>query len=606
MGAESRNPLATHRYQHKSRVFLESFAKVGVTSGLAFVLVLHLYAAFVLLANDIPSETIYPTLVFDGFVGGGCFALLAACGRGKRGPLVEWLSWFVVAVVTIYAWIFFIEYLGLSDLTYLYFPGVTVVYIAWCGVLLLSFGYIVGAGIGAIASFFRHGAVLRQALPRSRTMSGLTFLCFLALVLISPLVTNLVIAEGTVKRTVSIKDTNDDCNLCVWDLPDFLGTARIGTSTDINVGLFSTNQTRVLNAFAKMNTTFYSRPGIDGLAERNQTIAWLKVLDAFNLTLCWVVKDDFNDFPGPGNPESWIHNAREVLEFVIDENITSVVGICADSESGIEAPPEEYWANITLYDKFLREIQTNASLAHPDPARGTFDTVLCYSPLSLADFVDGDQDITVWDGELGLPPDSWSKYTFMIYRVFPGDSPSFLQNYLVLAKKYIGMDTAIPIVGLAGVNWFAEGYMDGMDATGYFDGVDGWDAMKREILYPKAMGFRSVSVFHLNAYASADPTECRGLLDYYGIDAIEDLADGWTANLTIEYPISSMDFKIGGEAFFNPNSDVVYDLLTNAESLAVMAILLALTVAYSALKAAAKWLFPASYHVIERGRAGTR
>nr|MDO8087646.1 hypothetical protein [Candidatus Sigynarchaeum springense] len=118
----SSNPLAVHRYQHKSRVFLEAFAKGSITSGLAFVIALHVYTAAVLFDNGLLPETIYPTLVFDGLLGGGCFVLLATCGRGKLGPLVEWLSWLVVSVVTVYAWIFFYEYLGSLGLAMSYFP----------------------------------------------------------------------------------------------------------------------------------------------------------------------------------------------------------------------------------------------------------------------------------------------------------------------------------------------------------------------------------------------------------------------------------------------------------------------------------------------------
>ncbi len=622
MKPTSKNPLSLHRYQHKSRVFLESFAKAGVTSALAFVIALHVYTAFVLLYNELLPETIYPTLVFDGLFGGGCFLLLATCGRGKKGPLVEWLSWLVVCVVTIYAWVFFIEYLHFPEpdlpsdeflfqfqLPFLYFPVLLWVFIVWCGVLLFAFVFIVASGIGAIVSFSKNDHTLRPAQPKSRIKSGLTFQILLALVIVAPLVTNLVIAEGTVKRTITIVDTNGNCNLCVWDLPNFLGAARIGTTTDINVGLLSTNQTRVLNAFSAMNTTFYANLGIGDMAQINQTIAWLKVLDAFNLTMCWTIWDDSGDFPGPGYPESWIRHARDVLDFVVAENITNVVGICADSEAGTDLTPDVYWANIGMYDAFLKEVQTNASLAHPDPARGTFETVLCYGPQALQDFVDGDQSLVVFDEQLGLPPNSWTDHHFMLYRLSPADNPSYLHNYLVLAKKYLGTSASVPIVGLTGVDWFAEGYTDGMNSLDrseqlyHYDGIDGWEAMKREILYPKAMGFHSVSVFHLNSYGNTSVIEGFGLLDYYGIDAIEELAASWNAGLTIEYPISSMDFRIGRQAFFNPNAAVVYDLFTNTESVIVLICLLVITVAYPSLKACAKRLFPGSYRVLERGSA---
>ncbi|NMC05609.1 MAG: hypothetical protein GYA24_10370 [Candidatus Lokiarchaeota archaeon] len=614
------NPLAVHRYRHKSRVFLETFSKAGVTSGLAFYIALHAYAAAMLHSAGILPETIYPTLVFDALLGGGCFLLLATCGRGKLGPLVEWLSWMIVNVITVYAWIFFVEYLRFPDpefppgdefafmfsLPFQYFPVLAVLFITWCGILLFALGYIIASGIGAIASFARRGAQLRPARPSSRVKSSIAFASILAMMLLAPLVTNMVVAEGTVKRTISVVDTNASCNLCVWDLPNFLDAARIGTTTDINVTALSTNQTRILNAFGAMNTTFYASLGISTEVQRNTTIAWLKVLDAFNLTMCWTIWDYSGNFPGPGYPDSWIQTARDVLEFVIASNITNVIGICADSEASVDAPPAAYWANISKYDAFLKEVQANASLAHPDPARGTFETVLCYGYPALEDFVDGDQDLVTWRRDLGLPPGSWTDHHFMLYRLSPADNPSYLHNYLVLAKKYLGTSASVPIVGLTGVDWFAEGYTEGLNSHPrktmpyHYDGIDGWAAMKREILYPKALGFHQVSVFHLNSYGNPAVIEGYGLLDYYGIDAIEDLAASWNAGLTIEYPISSMQFRIARQGFFNPNAGVIYDLFTNTESIVVLICLLAITIAYPSLKAAAQRLFPASFHVLER------
>jgi hypothetical protein len=609
MASIIRNLLAQHRYQHGSRVFLEAFTKGGVISGLVFVIVLHVYTALVLFFNGLLPETIYPTLVFDACVGGGSILSLIACGRGKRGALAEWLSYLTTCAITIYAWIWFIEYLDPFDSSlspFLYFPEMTVLLLAWCVVLLVSFGYILGAGIGAMVRFFQNGRVIRPAKARSRLMSVLAFAIPLAVVLISQPLTIAVIAEGTVKRTITVVDTNDTCTLSVWDLPDFLDVANIPSTTDINLTKLSLNQTRILNAFGTMNTTFYGQLQIGTPSLANQTISRLKVLDSFNLSVCWTIWDEINGFPGPEYPEIWINNARDALEFLIAKNITNVIGICADSEAGIEMTPDEYWSSIHVYDDFLKEVQSNASLAHPDPARGTFETVLCYAPQALQDFVDGDQDIVVWDGELGLPPNSWTDYHFMLYRLSPADNPSYLHIYLVLAKKYLGTSASVPIVGLTGVDWFAEGYTDGLNTIDrmpqryHYDGIDGWDAMKREILYPKAMGFHSVSVFHLNSYGNLSLIEGYGLLDYYGVDAIEDLAASWNEGLTIEYPISSLDFRIRRQGFFNPNAAVIFDLFTNSESFIVLSCLLGITVVYPILKVLARWLFPDSYRVVER------
>lgn len=90
--------------------------------------------------------------------------------------------------------------------------------------------------------------------------------------------------------------------------------------------------------------------------------------------------------------------------------------------------------------------------------------------------------------------------------------------------------------------------------------------MKREILIAKAMGFHTVSLFHLNKYGD-DPTvwENYGLLDYYGIEKIEELANDWNQEKSVEYPVSSLSNKLSTRGLFSPHDELIYDIIQNFE-----------------------------------------
>ncbi len=129
------------------------------------------------------------------------------------------------------------------------------------------------------------------------------------------------------------------------------------------------------------------------------------------------------------------------------------------------------------------------------------------------------------------------------------------------------------IVGLTGVAWFAEAYFNGTyDPLGSthiqqyeYDGIDGWAAMKREIFVCKALEFQTISVFHLNSYHKPGEIEYYGLLDYYDLGKIEELATEWTQPKTVQYPICSLSFDLTRDGTFVPNGDFIYDLETNLE-----------------------------------------
>jgi hypothetical protein len=383
-------------------------------------------------------------------------------------------------------------------------------------------------------------------------------------------ITTLYVNEGTVKRVISVEDSNPTCYLSIWDFPKI--SAQIGTTQEINLETLTQEQNRTLTAFGMMHTTFYGQLTFNTETAANRSIALLKLLNAFNLSVCatiWYTVD--SGFPGPDHAENWIAVARSTLEWVISNSITNVIGICSDSEAEANCTASEYWSYINMYDSFLKEVQTNASLRHPDPTRETFETVLCFEPRALEDFVDNDSDLIYSQRKLGLPPTSWTKYHFMLYRLSIHDNTVWLLNFLNLAKKYLGVEKVAPIVGLTGVEWFAEGYYNGSyDPCGAnhlqefkYDQIDGWAAMKREIFICKALGFHSVSVFHLNSYNCPGKIENYGLLDYYGLDHVEELALEWNTPKTITYPISGVALNLKRNGFFSPNGEVIYDLQTS-------------------------------------------
>jgi hypothetical protein len=376
--------------------------------------------------------------------------------------------------------------------------------------------------------------------------------------------------EGQIIRTVEWEDTNAECSLVMWDLPPF--SAQVGSTQEIDLGLLSDEANRTLAAFEAMNTTFFAMLHIQSEAARNQSIATMKLVDAFGLGMVWTIwYTDSDEYPTAKNAEDWIGSARAALEFAVAEGLTNVVGIGADSEGWADVSAAEYYAAIGEYDEFLREVQTNASLAHPDPARGTFETVLTFAPYVLTDLLDGDTGMTEYQRKWGLPPFSWTQHHFMTYRQSNSQAPHIYYNYLVLMRETLGTVAATPIAGLAGVNWFAEGYFAGTAELFYgpqphsYDGIDGWDALKREIFVAKAMGFRQVSVFKLNSYGVEGTQENYGLLDYYGVEALEDLAAEWNAPKTVVYPITSEAMEIGQRGMFGSNAEIRYDLLLNWE-----------------------------------------
>ena len=556
--------------------------KSTAIGGLSFFLILQFYSAIILVINGIVVEVILPTVIFDIFLGAGAISFIIIAGNGQKGKFIEWLCYLVVITLLIYFWSWQINVLEIYSFKFSfgYFPISTL--ILWLWIILIIFSAIHLLGIGLITSIkiLQNKNNFQLNSPkRKRFLTVLSVVIPIFLIIFAETAAVLYVNEGTIKRTLEIPDNNSNCSLSMWDIPKF--DAQIDNTTEINLNKLSIDEKRILTAFGKMNTTFYYSFSIKTELSRNYSIAYLKMLDAYNLSLCWTIwYEKHQGFPTAAHPEDWISSARSKLEFVIDNNITNVIGISADSEGDVNLTAEEYWTNIGIYDDFLKEVQTNSSLAHPDPKRDTFETILTFEPSGLIDFMDGDEDLIYGQRKLGLPPSSWTKYHFMLYRMHNSANPTWLYNFLTLAKNHLGTDVAAPIVGLSGIQWFADDYFEGTNehfhwkpTTFEYDGIDGWNAMKREILIGKAMGFETISVFHLNSYGNTSLIEGYGFLDYYGIDNIEELAEEWNEPKIISYPISSINFRISQQGFFEPNNEIPYDLLTNIEMILLQAII---------------------------------
>lgn len=568
--------LTSKQPLHPIHTGITAFMKATNVGGILFILIWHTYTAILLAMSGIIPEIILPTLIFDYLFLGGCLVLWLLVGKGQRGGLLQWLSYVTAEVFNVLVLIWQIEQFDLFTEYAIYFIPNTVLLWVWLIFLCFSLLYLLLVPFAALIQVLRRKLKPDFSWVKRSRVRGLVPLVvpFLMLSLAFPLATAYV-NEGTVKRVVEIEDTNTNASFSIWDFPAI--SAQIGSSQEINLTALTETQNRTLTAFGKMNTTFYGQISFGTELQANTTIAYLKLLDAFNLTVCatiWYTVD--SGFPGPANAANWVAVARSTLEFLIANGITNVIGICSDSESEAECTPSEYWGYVATYDAFLKEVQTNVSLRHPDPARGTFETVLCFDPRALIDLVDGpenDVDIIFGRRNLGMPPFSWTKYHFMLYRLNIHANTAELYNYLLLGKKYLGVDRMAPIVGLTGVEWFAEGYFNGTyDPCGAkilqpynYDGIDGWAAMKREIFVCKAMGFHSVSVFHLNSYNCPGKIENYGLLDYYGLIKVEELAAEWIQTKIVRYPISGLNFDLKRAGFFNPNGDFIYDLETNLE-----------------------------------------
>lgn len=557
---------------------LKLMAKSATISGLLITFILHIYTAISLALTGAINDSIPITLSFDFMFIVGCCIFWIFAGKGQFGRLFEWLAFFIPTAFNVWSWTWINEQFNFLEGIISYFPINSVLMIVWMILFLFSALYLIFIPILALIQGIirliqtKNTEYFKRALAkRHLTKKSLILIIPIVMIVLAVPVTSLVQNEGNPKRILQLEDTNTECTFCIWDFPNFSG--QVGDTQDIDLNQLSDVENRTLMAFGKMNTTFYGQIHFDTEKRQNETIALMKTLEAYNCSACctvWYDGIEGLNFPGPLYPENWIAQARKTLEFIIDNGITNVVGICMDSESQADIPPEEYWENIQEYDDFLQEVQTNTSLLNPNPHVDRFETVLCFSPLAVLDLVDGDNDLIYNSRRVGLPPSSWTEYHFMQYRMHPSLTTTETFSYNVLNLEYLGADKAVPIVGLAGVEWFAEGYFenesedfgfDEPDST--YDGVDGWEAMKREILFCKAQGFKQVSVFKLYSYNDPGEVEDVGMFEYYGIEKIEELADEWNQPKTIEYPIYGTDFKLSRAGFFQPFGDAQYDYLVN-------------------------------------------
>ncbi len=595
---------STVRSTRRSRVILESIAKMTVLSGLIFNIIVHASVLFLLQGNGLLPELIGSMVVLDACLLGGGLAFIIIAEVSRRGTIFEWLGYMVSAVIVTLLTIMPMEYFNVFDEEgFTFMPVPTTFVLAWIVLMLVSLVYLLVSGpVLVVRSITRRSPVKinKSVAHRIRTVVLLA-LPASSVVLAMPF-TAAFVAEGTVKRTVTYPDTNTNATLSVWDLPSV--SAQVPGTRDIDIGLLTENETRLLTALGRMNTTFYGQIHFSTASQANYTVARLKLLEAFNCTVCvtiWYSKniseylDDLigKTFPSAHFAEDWVANARATLEFVIGNNITNVIGICADSEgTSIVDSMDEYWENINIYEDFLQEVQSNSFLRNPRPGQATFETVLCTSPRNLMDMMDGDADNTLNSRQWAMTSPSWTKFHFMLYRSGRTENTAMLYDYLLLLQKQLGVDVSAPVTGLTGVRWFHEGYFEGTYPNfgepvqeHEYDGIDGWEAMKREIFIGKAMGFYTSSVFHLDRYEN-DPAapEYYGLLDYYGIDAIEELADEWNQEKTIEYPISSLHVKMSTRGLFSPHDELLYDVMQNIEMVVVQIILfviIALTVLWN-------------------------
>jgi hypothetical protein len=577
------------------KCFFDPFLKGVIIGSLVFFLFLHIYIAILLYLGGIFPELIWPTLIFCLMASGGAGLLIFFGEKQNRSPIIAWLGYVVALIIDVFEWSWELGYFDEFNYTYTFFPTSIILIIIWGFLLVVAVFYTIGIGITGLIRFFKKQIII--TLNPNKTQRILTLLTVLIPILLfglSETTANWYSNEGVVKSTIIIKDENHNCSLSMWDEPKILD-AQIGNTTEIDLTKLSDEENRTLIAFAKMNTTFYGYKSYKTEILANRTIAYMKMLDAFNLTMIFTIfYENHAGFPIAMWPEDWINHARKTLEFFIVNNITNAIGITADSEGSANVTADEYDRNIAIYDEFLKEVQTNTSLRHPDPARKTFDVVLTFEHRALMDYMDGDQDIIRGQRKLGMPPESWTHYHFMLYRMANSDGPIWLLNFLTLMKNNMNLATSAPIVGLTGLQWFAEGYFNGTNEHFHwdpqdklYDCVDGWEAMRREIILGKAMGFYSVSVFHLRSYGTEGTIEYTGFLDYYGIDALEELAIIWDAETSIEIPVTSTSIRLSQRGFFNPNEDFKYDVLTNLEMVGLQLVIL-LLITLLAIKKAIK------------------
>ena len=73
------------RYTNKLRNGVEILGKASIIGNTIFTLIIHGYAAILLLISNIFIEIILPTLIFDICFCGGCIWLWIIAGKGTKG-----------------------------------------------------------------------------------------------------------------------------------------------------------------------------------------------------------------------------------------------------------------------------------------------------------------------------------------------------------------------------------------------------------------------------------------------------------------------------------------------------------------------------------------
>ena len=238
-------------------------------------------------------------------------------------------------------------------------------------------------------------------------------------------------------------------------------------------------------------------------------------------------------FVWDGSAEGSIAFTRRIIETVIQENLTTVIGINTDQEKPQALKQSKTYkdrernADATArWNQFLTEIKQ----AYPN--RFEFQTT--FDMTSIIDQLDGDNDLDVYVRNNVLTVPAWDEYAPMIYTAggknyvpnpISADKAHFeLYLYMkILKDALVKADMGTKIGGYLGITNMS---IFSRDNTVYWHNrpnATGYDALVTQALIAKHFGIRRLTTFILDTVPAGDDSVelMGGVFDSYGEDFMD-------------------------------------------------------------------------------------
>jgi hypothetical protein len=315
----------------------------------------------------------------------------------------------------------------------------------------------------------------------------------------------------------------------------------------------------------------YDTPAWDDTlpARRDQFVAWCNYWkeNYTNVRIMPVAHGIPGGFVWDGSAEGTIAFCWRILDTVIAENLTNVIGINTDQES-----PQNLDQELTYRDRERNDNATKlwntffGDVAAKYPNRFEFQTT--FGMVSVIDYYDGDNDldVAVWNNVLTVP--GWDEYAPMIYTAGRKNYYSeplsadkahfdlyFQMSVLFDVLTRIGTPEKIGVyIGITNMS------IMGANNTVYWHNVPkatGYDALVTQGLIAKHFSCRRLTTFILDTVPEEDGDLMGGVFDSYGLDFMD------RYNESLNGPDSTTPFEIKAFLSHKDVGKLSKDFVTN-------------------------------------------